>query len=175
MKRIAALLALSTLMGGCGFIHRTFGIRTEAPAYREPTSTAVWGTWVLRTPDSTAFRGADNVQLALDPGSFSLVAYYPNAPTVRISGTANMTDHGVLTLIPQSSVSTNTPMGGSLRFSAGQPIALLASASGNTLVFSPEHRNLDPTPSSVWHKFDAAKEAGLVGKATNAIRDSSRP
>src|SRR5689334_20369061 len=76
MKRIAALLALATLMGGCGFIHRTFGIRTEAPAYREPTSTAVWGTWVLRTPDSTAFAGANNVQLALSPGSFSLVAEY---------------------------------------------------------------------------------------------------
>jgi hypothetical protein len=174
MKRIAALLALGTLVGGCGFMKRTFG-RAEGPAYREPNSTAVWGTWVLRTPDSTAFVGASNVQLVLNPGTFTLVATYPNAPTVNISGVADLSDRGVLTLTPQSSVSSNAPMGRALRFSAGQPVSLLASASGNTLVFSPEHRNLDPTPSSVWNKFDAAKEAGLVGNAARAVRDSSRP
>ena len=171
MRKSAALIALAMLAGGCSLFK---GIRTDAPAYREPNSTAPWGTWVLRTPDSTAFVGADNVQLALSPGTFTLVATYPTSPAIRVSGTADLSDRGVLTLTPQTSL-MNAPTGRSLRFAAGQPISLLASASGNTLVFSPEHRNLDPTPSSVWHKFDAAKEAGLVKKTTTAIPDSAHP
>jgi len=170
MRKTATMIGLALLAGGCSWFRTG-----PAPGYREPNTTAVWGTWVLRTPDSTAFVGADNVQMALSPGSFQLVAEYPSSPTVRISGVASITDRGVLTLTPESSLSANAPTGRSLRFNAGQPISLLASASGNTLVFSPEHRNLDPTPSSVWHKFDAAKEAGMVRKTATALRDSSRP
>ena len=170
MRKIGTMIGLALLAGGCSWFKTG-----PAPAYREPNTTAVWGTWVLRTPDSTAFAGADNVQLQLSPGTFQLVAEYPSAPTVRISGGVDVSDRGVVTLTPQSSVSANAPAGRALRFVAGQPISLLASASGNTLVFSPEHRNLDPTPSSVWHKFDAAKEAGMVRKTAKALRESSRP
>ena len=170
MRKTTTIIGLALLAGGCSWFKTG-----PAPGYREPNTTAVWGTWVLRTPDSTAFVGADNVQLALSPGTFQLVAEYPSSPTVRISGVADLSDRGVLTLTPETSVSASAPTGRALRFSAGQPISLLASASGNTLVFSPEHRNLDPTPSSVWHKFNAAKEAGMVRKTATAVRDSSRP
>jgi len=170
MRRIGTMIGLALLAGGCGWFKTG-----PAPAYREPNTTAVWGTWVLRTPDSTAFAGADNVQLQLSPGAFQLVAEYPSSPTVRISGAVDVSDRGVVTLTPYSSVSASVPTGRALRFNAGQPISLLASASGNTLVFSPEHRNIDPTPSSVWHKFDAAKEAGMVKKTATALRDSTKP
>jgi len=44
---------------------------------------------------------------------------------------------------------------------AGQTIQVLASAADNTMVFaSPEGMN--PTPSSVWHRVDKAREAGQV-------------
>jgi hypothetical protein len=170
MRRIAALLVLAALLGGCGFLKRTFGIRSSS-AYREPGTTAVWGNWVLRTPDSTAFVGAENVQLALNPGTFTLTAVYP-ARTMSISGTASLSDRGVLTLVPSTTPTGTTATGRSLNFMQGQPIALLASAAGNTLVFSPEHRETDPTPSSVWHKMDAAKEAGLLKRT--ASTDSTR-
>ena len=170
MRRISALLALAVLVGGCGTIKRTFGVH-DSPAYREPTSTAVWGTWVLRTPDSTSFIGADNVVLALNPGSFTLTANYPNRQPMSISGTATMSERGVLTLVPNQSVTAASAAGRSLAFTSGQPISLLASASGNTLVFSPEHRETDPTPSSVWHRIDAARAAGML--RGTAMKDST--
>lgn len=167
MTRIAALLALTALIGGCS----SFGGAT--PGYREPGTTAVWGAWTLRTPDSTAFAGADDVQLLLSPGTFALSATYPNSAPIHVSGSATMSERGVLTLVPRSSVEREATGLRSLSFLAGEPISLLASASGGTLVFSPEHRDADPTPSSVWHRTEAARAAGFV-KSAVALPDSSR-
>lgn len=165
MSRIAALCALTAVFGGC----TSFG---GAPAYREPGTTAVWGTWSLRTPDSTAFAGAEEVQLALSPGTFTLVATYPNAAPIRVAGSASMNERGVLTLVPEST--TGGPPGpGAIPLLAGQPISLLASASGGTLVFSPEQRDPGPTPSSVWHRTEAARAAGLA-RGGAALPDTGR-
>lgn len=168
MRRISALLALAILAGGCGTMKRMFG-SGSSPAHNEPNSTAVWGTWVLRTPDSTSFVGANTVELALNPGAFRLTAVYPDRQ-MSVSGTASMSERGVLTLVPSGSVAP-AAAGRSLNFMSGQPISLLASAAGNTLVFSPEHRETDPTPSSVWHRIDAARAAGML--RGTASRDST--
>ena len=164
MKRITALAAVAALIGGCKSLGGT-------PGYREPGTTAVWGTWVLRTPDSTAFVGAQNVELSLSPGTFALTAIYPNSAPVHITGSATMTGNGVLTLVPQTGTSTAATTGRSLQLTAGAPVSVLASASGNTLVFSPEHREVDPTPSSVWHRVEAARAAGIMKGSTS---DSTR-
>jgi hypothetical protein len=48
----------------------------------------------------------------------------------------------------------------------GKPISLLASAAGSTLLFKPPHEDVDPSPSSIWHKQSAAAEAGRVTKTS---------
>lgn len=168
MRRIAALAMLTVALGGCSMMHRMFGTK-DAPAYAGPNSTAVWGTWVLRSPDSTSFVGAQQVQLDLQPGSFSLTADYPGRSPVVVSGTASLTGTGLMTLVPSSGLE-NPIAGRSLNFISGQPIALLASAAGNTLVFAPANRDADPTPSSIWHRLAAAEKAGLA----TAQHDSTR-
>ena len=166
MRKLAGLTMLTVMLAGCGMMHRVFGSGSSSHDYA-PGSTAPWGTWVLRSPDSTSFVGANQVRMELQPGSFALTADYPGRNPIVVNGTANMTEGGLLTLVPSSSLAD--PMQGrSLNFAAGKPIALLASAAGNTLVFAPANRSVDPTPSSVWHRLDAAEKAGY----TTADRDS---
>ena len=168
MRKLAGLTMLTVMLAGCGMMHRVFGTSSSARDY-SPGSTAVWGTWVLRSPDSTSFVGADQVRMELQPGSFALTASYPGRAPLVVNGTANMSESGLLTLTPASSLS-NPMQGRALNFTAGKPIALLASAAGNTLVFAPARRDVDPTPSSVWHRLEAAEKAGF----TTAQKDSAK-
>ncbi len=171
MRKTVALVALAAVVGGCSMFKRTFG--TNAYHYGEPGTTAIYGTWVLRSPDSTSFVGANEVQLTLEPGTFRVAAAYPGRSPLIVSGTAHVTDTGVLMLTPTSTV--NEPIQGrSLNFVAGTPIALVASAAGNTLVFAPANREIDPTPSSVWHRLQAAEKAGLTTAQSDSARKPDR-
>jgi len=140
---------LAMLLGGCSIFHPGSSESDFAPK-----STSVYGDWVLATsPDSTAFSGANAVEMKLDPGTFSITASYPSQAPVTISGSSSLTENGMLTLVPTSG-------SGVPGFQAGQPVVLMASAAGNALVFIPPRRG-DPTPSSVWHKRPAAVAAGF--------------
>lgn len=168
MRKLAGLTMLTIMLAGCGMMHRVFGNGSASHDYA-PGSTAVWGTWVLRSPDSTSFVGADQVRMELQPGSFALTASYPGRAPIVVNGTANMTEGGLLTLVPASSLAD--PLAGrSLNFAAGKPIALLASAAGNTLVFAPANRDVDPTPSSVWHRLEAAEKAGFTTAQQDSVK-----
>ncbi len=166
MQKFAALVGLMVALAGCGLFHHA-----EPPAHRLPNNTEVWGNWVLQHPDSTAFAGASVVQIALQPGTFTVTATYPSAPQVVISGTATMSENGLLTLIPQSGAGGTADRWREFHFVNGQPISLLASAAGGSLVFAPSSRLVDPTPSSVWHRVDAARAAGYT---TGSTRDTTK-
>ena len=160
MRRMVALAGL-TLLAGCGFFGKKLGLKTGEPVYSEPSTTSIYGDWVLASPtDSTAFAGASTVEMKLQPGTFTITASYPNQAPIVLNGTALMADGGQLTLTPSAGTSMNR---GALVMVAGQPLTLLASAAGNTLVFKPPtDRTLEP--SSVWHKKDKARQAGKVGQ-----------
>jgi len=164
MRRHITAAAGLMLLAGCGFFHKTVGLKSGTPEYQSPRTTSIYGSWVLGTPaDSTAFAGASQVQLELQPGSFAITASYPSQAPLTLRGTAALADDGSLVLTPSSGTATGSR--GALVMSAGQPLTLLASASGNTLVFSPPTgRALEP--SSVWHKLEKAKQAGTVADTT---------
>lgn len=166
MRKIAALLGLTVALGGCGLFHHT-----EPPAHVAPNTTAVWGNWVLRHPDSTSFAGATTVQLAMQPGTFTLAANYPGTAPVVITGRVDQSDDGMLTFVPESGVGNASDRWHAFHFVAGQPITVIASAAGNSLVFGSSARLNDPTPSSVWSRADAAEAAGFVG--ARPARDTS--
>ncbi|HVE79036.1 MAG TPA: hypothetical protein VNA89_09260 [Gemmatimonadaceae bacterium] len=168
MRTTLLLLALVATTG-CGTIRKTFGLRDPNTAHTEPRSTSVWGDWVLATPtDSTAFVGAQRVEMSLTPGSFTLVATYPGGQApMRVVGNATLTSASVLTLTPSNSAG-NT--GRAMPLSAGQPVSVRATAAGNTLVFAPPRED-NLFPSSVWHKRAAAAAAGRLGQAA---RDSAQ-
>jgi hypothetical protein len=84
---------------------------------------------------------------------------YPAGDQVVISGPASITPSGLLTLMPQST--TTMASGGRPPILAGQMIQVLASAADNTMVFA-SPSDIAPTPSSVWHRLDKAREAGQV-------------
>ena len=156
MRRLVILLATSASVAACNKI----GVRDPEP-YRPGNTTSIVGDWVLGTdPDSTAFMGADRVELQLDSTSFVITAHYrTNGPTV-IRGSAARTAAGELVLTPSSSTAT-TDRSRALVFAANEPITFLASASGGTLIFSPPLRGY-AIPSSVWHRRSAAEAAGSV-------------
>jgi hypothetical protein len=160
MRRTLGALAGLMLLAGCGFFQKTLGLKSTTPEYSEPTTTSIYGDWVLASaPDSTGFAGARLVQLSLQPGTFTITADYPTQQPIVLTGTAQLADGGQLTLVPSSATTTGSR--GSLVMAAGQPLTLLASAAGNTLVFKPPtDRALEP--SSVWHKKDKAKQAGSI-------------
>ncbi len=149
------LLAFATIpaFSACNAIKRTFGMggtRTE--------TTSPYGHWVLATPvDSTAFAGATQVELVLAPGSFNLTAAYPDRPQLAIDGSAQLADGGLLTLVPATGEAEGTRVG----FPPGQPFTRMASASGATLVLAPPSARV-PLPSSVWHRIEVARSAGIV-------------
>ncbi|HEX6050503.1 MAG TPA: hypothetical protein VFZ21_14585 [Gemmatimonadaceae bacterium] len=146
-------LAITPAFSACNAIKRTFGV--DAPRTQ---TTSPYGHWVLATPiDSTAFAGATQVELVLAPGSFNLTAVYPDRPQLAIDGSAQLADGGLLTLVPATGEAEGTKVG----FPAGQPFTRMASASGATLVLAPPSARV-PLPSSVWHRIEVAREAGLV-------------
>jgi hypothetical protein len=159
MRRTLGAFAGLLLLAGCGFFNKTLGLKSTTPEYSTPSTTSIYGDWVLASaPDSTAFVGAKEVRLALQPGTFTITADYPAQAAVVVSGSAQLADDGTLTLVPSAGTSARQ---GALAMIAGQPLSLLVSAAGNTLVFKPPtDRALEP--SSVWHKYAKAKQAGTV-------------
>jgi hypothetical protein len=153
-------LAVAGLLVGCR--RGQFKLAEEPPAHREPTTTSIYGDWVLATPtDSTAFVGARLVEMTLDRNRFVLTATYPSSPAVVVRGTVSEGEGGVLTLTPQTSTQ-GVPHSAALVLVAGQPVTVLASAAGNTMVFSTPTGITPADPSSVWHRKEAAKAAGQV-------------
>jgi hypothetical protein len=153
-RQLATLvLALVTVtsIGACSSLRRTLGLGGSGTG-----STSPYGHWVLATPiDSTAFAGATQVELVLSPGSFNLSAAYPNRPPLTVGGSAALADGGLLTLVPGSGD------GATVGFTPGQPFTRMVSAAGATLVLAPPTASV-PLPSSVWHRMDVARAAGLV-------------
>lgn len=165
MRRTITLVALAVTVMGCGMFRKAFGVTDESPAHTEPQTTSPFGEWVLAThPDSTAFAGATRVELQLNPRNFVITAMYPGRDPVVVTGEITYTDAGRLTFIPTRTTQGYGPRNGALAFAAGEPITLLASAAGGSLVFVPDAEAF--VPSSVWHKKEQAKQAAPVRDST---------
>ena len=166
MRIITLALAVVAATSACGGFKRG----GQPPAHREPTSTSIYGEWVLVSPiDSTAFVGASKVEMSLEPVSFRIHAFYPDrsAPVV-ITGSVTRTKEGLLTLTPSSGDVGQVTGRHALMFTPGTPINLVASSAGGSLVFnSPEDDT--PTPTSIWNRRAQAEAAGLTPK------DSTKP
>jgi hypothetical protein len=163
MRKFAVLLVTFAVVTACGGLKRTFGIKDAPPAHTEPRTTSIFGDWVLTNPDSTAFAGAQLVELSLQPTTFTLRAWYPtSADVATVTGTAAFGD-GMLTLTPQGTLNGGTRPGFAA-FVPGRPFAVLASAAGGSLVFAPPPNSEGSAivPSSVWNKKAQAKAAGQV-------------
>jgi hypothetical protein len=159
MRRTVVALALLAALPACS-LFRKAKLTDSTPAVTPAQSSTPFGEWVLFTdPNQTAFVGARRVELTLNPADFRMVAMYPAGDRVVITGSSSITPSGLLTLVTQST--TGTASGGRPPLLAGQTIQVLASAADNTMVFaSPGGTN--PTPSSIWHRVDKAREAGQV-------------
>jgi hypothetical protein len=121
-------------------------------------STSVLGHWVLETPiDSTAFAGAEQVDLVLANQTFALTVAYRDRAPLLVSGASSLADGGLLTLTPSASA----PEAAAVGFAGGQPFTRVVTASGSTLVLAPPAATV-PLPSSVWVRRDAARLAGVV-------------
>ena len=148
----AALTLVFVTLAACSTVKRSLGLSSGGAK-----STTVLGQWVLATPiDSTAFAGAAQVDLKLQPGSFSLMVTYPDRLPLTVTGRAEVAD-GMLTLIPASGGADAAKVG----FAVGQPFTRVATASGSTLILAPPTSHV-PVPSSVWYRLDAARVAGLA-------------
>lgn len=166
MRRLASLVLLGATLSGCG-LGKRLGLGDEVPGHKEPKSTSIYGDWVLATPaDSTAFAGATQVELKLERSRFTVKATYPgqSSPTV-VSGIAARGESGLITLTPNSGAQ-RLGRQGAFVLTDGTPIVLVASAAGNTLLFSPPKDDPNPSPSSIWYKRGAAVDAGRVSKTT---------
>lgn len=160
MRKVVLLLAAGTLLSACGMFKRG----GEPPAHTLPTTTSIYGDWVLASPvDSTAFSGATSVQMTLGQSAFTIIAAYPGQPDSHVTGTVSTSEGGVIILTPMNGSTNTSQAGRSMALMPGQPISLIASAAGGSLVFKPPHET-DPTPSSSWMKRSAAEEAGLIRK-----------
>jgi hypothetical protein len=169
MRRTVLALALLASLPACS-LFRKGKLTDSTPAHRGAQNSTPFGDWVLFTdPNQTAFAGARRVELSLAPTSFRMVAEYPAGDRVIITGPASITPSGLLTLMPQST--TAMASGGRPPLLAGQMIQVLASAADNTMVFAPPE-GMAPTPSSVWHRIEKAREAGQVPVARTAATDS---
>ena len=166
MRRIAAFVLVAWVATGCGFFRKTFGISDSSPAHQEPQTTSIWGDWVLASSaDSTGFAGAQRVELSLNPGTFELQAYYPNG-AFTVTGTAAITEDGLLTLTPSAQTGELAGTWRALAMRPGRTVAVLASAAGGSLVFSPDENAV--RVSSVWHRQEAAARAGIGGDSSPA-------
>lgn len=160
MRKAVLMLAAVTALSACGMFKRG----GEPPAHKSPTSTSIYGTWVLASPvNQTAFAGATSVQMNLAETSFSILATYPGQPNSIVSGTVSAGEGGTVVLTPTTGSTNTTYAGRSMALMPGQPISLIASAAGGSLVFKPPHET-DPTPSSSWMKRSQAEQAGLISK-----------
>ena len=161
MRKAILVIALAGGMAGCGFFRKTLGVGDSSPAHTPPTTTSIWGEWVLATPsDSTAFLGASQVVMRLDPAEFAITADYPTRSTVTVRGSVTVAEDGnLVTLLPQTGL--ETVGSGGFAWRHGERVTVVASAAGNTLVFAPPRDNL-ARPSSVWHRKAAAQKAGTV-------------
>jgi hypothetical protein len=170
MRRTVVVLALLATLPACS-LFRKAKLTDSTPAVTAAQSSSPFGDWVLFTnPNETAFAGAQRVELNLTPTSFRMEAQYPAGDRVIITGPATITPSGLLTLMPQSTTSTAA---GRPPLLAGQTIQVLASAADNTMVFAAPH-DVAPTPSSVWHRLDKAREAGQVpAPSRSAATDST--
>ena len=163
MRKLIAFVALTASMAGCGMLRKTFGLKDSSPAHREPNTTSVFGDWILGAPDSTAFVGAELVEMNLTPSAFVITARYPNGTPVVLRGDASLSpDGGLLTLTPHSGTMSSSGTGRMLMMRVDEPITLVATAAGNTLVFAPPTRDAAALPSSVWHRKHAAEAAGMI-------------
>ncbi len=155
-SRHLVALAAATALGACGPLQRGAVVNDTEPAHRPPQSTSIYGEWVLASPDSTAFVGARRVELTLQEATFRITADYPGEPAMVVMGTVMLEPEGaLLTLTPQTNTSANR---GVLR--PGQPIAVLATASDNTMVSAPPPpQGPVVQPSSVWHRKQALPSA----------------
>ncbi|MFL5577540.1 MAG: hypothetical protein ACJ79S_16410 [Gemmatimonadaceae bacterium] len=164
----ARSLFVAVALAGCNPSAGGFRLNEDPPAHREPETTSVYGDWVLATPaDSTAFAGATLVELRLDRSAFAITANYPSALPTVVRGTVGPGSGGLLTLTPTTSTKGGPGRPG-LVLVAGQPVTVLASAAGNTMVFSPPGGVTAADPSSVWHRKDAARAAGAIPATTTA-------
>lgn len=166
MNRSLGLVLLASTLVACGTLKKTF--RDDTPAHREPGSTSIYGTWVLRDPDSTAFAGANLVEMQLAPSTFTITATYPTGDPVVVRGTSALTGTGLVTFTPMEGM-TSESAHWRISLSPGVPVTLLASAAGSTLVFAPagqsEISGDNVATSSVWHRKEVAQQAGIVEPA----------
>lgn len=169
MRRTVVALVLLATLPACS-LFRKAKLTDSTPAHSPAQSSSPFGDWVLFTdPNQTAFAGARRVELNLTPTSFRMVAQYPAGDQVIITGPASITPSGLLTLMPQNTTSTAS---GRPPVLAGQTIQVLASAADNTMVFAAPS-DVAPTPSSVWHRLEKAREAGQApAPARTAASDS---
>jgi hypothetical protein len=134
-------------------------------------SASIVGEWVLANPERTQFVGAKQVELHLYGNGFTLTAYYPGEEPLVVDGTASYApDGGLMTLTPTAN---SRELAGSVHplLPKGQTIVVLATAADNTMVFAQPDDALR-APSSVWHRREAARKAGLYDATLS--RDSSR-
>lgn len=151
-KIVGLTLALGASVASCSTLQRSIGLGGH-----RSRSTSVYGRWVLATPiDSTSFAGATQVDLTLEPGSFNLVATYPDRAPLTVTGRAELANGSTLTLTPAGGTDATA-----IGFPAGQPFSRVASASGSTLVLAAPTSAV-PLPSSVWYRLEAARLAGLA-------------
>ena len=155
-SRQLSILAAAMLLGACGLFRRGALVSDAEPAHRPPKSTSIFGDWILANPDSTAFVGARSVELNLQEATFRITANYPGEPAMVVLGTVMIEPGGaLLTLTPQTNTSPNRGV-----LKPGQPIAVLATAADNSMVFAPPPpQGLVVQPSSVWHRKQALPAA----------------
>ncbi len=147
-----------TLLMAASIACRTTPQPASVVAMEAPQTTSVLGRWVLAAPlDSTAFAGAQQVELMLAPQSFSVTVAYVDRAPLTVTGTHALTDDGMLTLTP----TTNTSEARAIGFAAGQPLTRVAKASGASLILAPPTAKV-AVPSSVWYRLEAARLAGIA-------------
>lgn len=163
MRRSLGFLFLASSLVACSALRKPF--RDNTPAHREPGTTSIYGTWVLREPDSTAFAGANLVEMELTPATFTITATYPTGAPVVVRGTTALTGTGLVVFTPTEGMTSESARW-RISLAPGVPVTLLASAAGSTLVFAPaassEIRGDNVATSSVWHRKEVAQQAGIV-------------
>ena len=161
--RHLGILAAAALLGACGLFRQGALVNDAEPAHRPPRSTSIFGEWVLANPDSTAFVGARKVELTLQEATFRITADYPGQPPMVVMGTVMLEPNGaLLTLTPQTNTSANRGV-----LAPGQPIAVLATAADNAMVFAPPPPHGPVVqPSSVWHRKQALPAAMRTDSAS---------
>lgn len=159
MRSALALLCTVLLIGACSRAKRAALAEPES-VVSPARSASVLGDWVLANVEETQFVTARQVELRLRPGSFTLTAHYEGRAPLVVDGTASFDPAGgMLTLTPTQN--TRAAAGGDQVLPVGQPIAILATAADNTMVFA-QPGDAIGRPTSVWHRRDAARAAGTL-------------